>query len=125
MTNTLDPHIIFKTQKAIKISGYSITTGNDSEENPGRNPDSWKLYGTNEYNPQGATNLTLLDAVYGDKVLQDANNVTYNFTLSEMPTTAYQYYWLQIEAAENGKKLLVREKNNIINGISSEIPFLV
>ena len=29
------------------------------------------------------------------------------------------------EAAENGKNLLVNEKNNIINGISSEIPFLI
>ena len=103
------PYIIFKTQKAIKISGYSITTSNDSEEHPDRNPESWKLYGTNEYNPQGATNLTLLDAVYGDKVLQDANNVTYNFTLSEMPTTAYQYYWLQIEAAENGNIMQMSE----------------
>ena len=41
------PYIIFKTNTAIKISGYSITTGNDSATYPSRNPDSWKLYGTN------------------------------------------------------------------------------
>ena len=102
------PYIIFKTNTAIKISGYSITTGNDSATYPSRNPDSWKLYGTNDYNPEG-TKLTLIDEVYGDTVLQGENSVRYNFTLSKVPTTAYQYYWLQIEAAENGNIVQMSE----------------
>ena len=33
-------YVIFKASEAMKVTGYSITTGNDNVANPGRNPES-------------------------------------------------------------------------------------
>lgn len=49
----------------------------------------------------------------------------FNIKSTEENLSEFENMLNNFEAAENGKKLLVNEKNNIINGISSEIPFLI
>ncbi len=49
----------------------------------------------------------------------------FNIKSTEENLSQFENMLNNFEAAENGKKLLVNEKNNIINGISSEIPFLI
>lgn len=49
----------------------------------------------------------------------------FNIKSTEENLAQFENMLNNFEAAENGKTLLVNEKNNIINGISSEIPFLI
>lgn len=49
----------------------------------------------------------------------------FNIKSTEENLSQFENMLNNFEAAENGKKLLVNEKNNIISGISSEIPFLI
>ena len=41
-------YIIFSASERIQLTGYSIVTGNDNASNPGRNPQSWAIYGCND-----------------------------------------------------------------------------
>lgn len=49
----------------------------------------------------------------------------FNIKSTEENLEQFENMLNNFEAAENGKKLLVNEKNNIISGIISEIPFLI
>ncbi len=49
----------------------------------------------------------------------------FNIKSTEENLSQFENMLNNFEAAENGKKLLINEKNNIIKGISSEIPFLI
>ena len=84
--------------------GYTITTGNDNEEYNGRNPKSWKLYGNNT---GGNDAWELIDKVENDKVLQDKNNTSYDFTCEG--STSYQYFKWELSAIHGGSLLQVGE----------------
>lgn len=49
----------------------------------------------------------------------------FNIKSSEENLSKFENMLNNFEAAETGKKLLINEKNSIINNISSEIPFLI
>ena len=49
----------------------------------------------------------------------------FNIKSTEENLSQFENMLNNFEAAENGKELLVNEKNTIIKGISSEIPFLI
>ena len=49
----------------------------------------------------------------------------FNIKSTEENLSKFENMLNNFEAAETGKNLLVNEKNNIISGISSEIPFLI
>ena len=97
-------YVIFKASKAGVPVGYTITTGNDNEEYNGRNPKSWKLYGNNT---GGNDSWELIDKVENDKVLQDKNNTSYDFTCEG--STSYQYFKWEISAIHGGSLLQVGE----------------
>ena len=97
-------YVIFKASKAGVPVGYTITTGNDNEEYNGRNPKSWKLYGNNT---GGNDAWELIDKVENDKVLQDKNNTSYDFTCEG--STSYQYFKWEISAIHGGSLLQVGE----------------
>ncbi len=67
-------YVIFKASRLSAVSGYTITTGNDSGDYAGRNPKSWTLYGSNDQK-----NWTIIDQVSNDVVLQDENATAYNY----------------------------------------------
>ena len=91
VTSFDDAYIIFKTSTAVKASGYTITTADDNEKFPGRNPKNWILYGCNDYNESsGSGNWKLIHNVSNDTVLQDKNKTEYHFVF-EKTNTAYQY----------------------------------
>lgn len=69
-------YVIFKASRLGAVSGYTITTGNDSGDYAGRNPKSWTLYGSNDQK-----NWTIIDQVSNDVVLQDENATAYNYKL--------------------------------------------
>lgn len=106
-----NPNVIFQTPQPLTITGYSITTGIDNAENPGRNPVGWRLYGSNDYStdPLAGYSWMLLDEVSNDQVLEDKNTQKYDFLFSEMPTTSYKYYWLQVFGAKSGNTFQIGE----------------
>ena len=99
-------YVIFEASKAGVPVGYTITTGDDNANwgCSGRNPLSWKLYGNNE-GKDGA--WTLIDKVENDKVLQDKNYTSYDFTCEG--STSYKYFKWEISAIHSGSTLQVGE----------------
>ena len=83
------------------ITAYVLTTGNDNVNYPGRNPDEWWLYGTNDQSVfeacsiDGAefdeTQWTKLDYVYSGSVTED-NFAKCGYEIDADKQGAYQYY---------------------------------
>ncbi len=108
VTDFESAYIIFSTASSVKVSGYSITTGNDNAGNPGRNPKNWTLYGCNDYTGSGTDTWEKIHSVTKDTILQDENNKTYNFAFDK-EETAYQYYKLEITAIQSGDVMQMSE----------------
>lgn len=84
-----DAYIIFQTSSAVNVSGYIITTGDDNEEYPGRNPKNWILYGCNDYDESSVSgSWEEIHSVANDTVLQDKNKTGYHFVFDKT-NTAY------------------------------------
>lgn len=47
-------YIVVSVPDAVKVTGYTLTTGNDNSKYPGRNPSGWVLYGCNDYTGAGS-----------------------------------------------------------------------
>lgn len=82
--------IIFSMPKPTAISGYAMITANDTEKFPGRNPNSWKLYGKGFDG-----NYTQIDSsTWMDLGLSGKNYAGYGKILKN--TVAYSEYKLVI-----------------------------
>ena len=70
-----DPtYIEFNSSVAFVPTGYILTTGNDTENNPGRNPKNWKLKGKVNKNDASWTEIV---SVTDDNTLGATNNTPY------------------------------------------------
>ena len=101
--------VIFKTPEPMKVTGYSITTGNDNAENHGRNPKSWELYGSTKELGSSSNEWESIDCVDSDTTLQDENSTTYYFDLGSQTGTAYQYFMLKINATQSSSVMQMSE----------------
>ncbi|MGN0374843.1 MAG: carbohydrate-binding domain-containing protein, partial [Butyrivibrio sp.] len=88
-------YIIFSASSAIKVSGYTITTGNDTDDNPWRNPESWVIYGCNDYTGTGTGTWEEIHSVTDDTVLEGESTTDYTFAFDKT-TKAYKYFKLVI-----------------------------
>ena len=96
--------IIIEASEAIAVSGYSMTTGNDTEYVPGRNPKDWTLYGCNDYNSgTGTGTWTSIHAVEDDDLLPEENLAKVSY-LFDKTGTAYKYFKLDITANHTEKE---------------------
>lgn len=87
--------IIFSVNDPVTARYYSFTTGTDSAQWTGRNPKSWTLYGSNNYDAHRNTgDWTVIDAVADNSDLPDANCVEVRFAVDT--PAAYSYYKLEI-----------------------------
>lgn len=77
------------------VSGYKIYTANDTATHSGRNPVSWKLYGSN-VSASGA--WTEIDAKTNDTTLKAENRIAYEFTVNN--TTPYLFYKIEFTARQ-------------------------
>ena len=84
--------IEFHTASPIKVDGYMLRTGGDTEGNPGRNPKSWELKGKNE----GDSNWTTIDAKSNNNDMPAENEASRDFD-ADAPGT-YKYFRLDITA---------------------------
>ncbi|MGN0539636.1 MAG: dockerin type I repeat-containing protein [Candidatus Fimenecus sp.] len=101
-------YVVFKTDSPVFVSGYDITTANDNDENYGRNPKSWTLYGCNDYTADGGSSWVPINSVTDDNTLQDFNYTKYGYVF-EKETTAYQYYKLEITANQGAEVMQMSE----------------
>ena len=100
-------YIIFGASRRMAPTYYSMVTGNDTGNNPGRNWKQWHIYGMNAESEADVTrnsdNWVLLDNKYsigagtGMNQLPAANFATAYFTPSEANTTQYKYFKIEID----------------------------
>ena len=96
VTNFSSAYVVIEASSAIKVSGYQMSTGNDTASEPSRNPKDWVLYGCNDYNTEKKTgNWTVIHKVIGDTVLQSENEKTFSFAC-DMTDVEYKYFKLEI-----------------------------
>ena len=77
-------YIFIDAGERVELSGYRFTTANDTRNNPGRNPVTWSLFGSNNQSelPDDAA-WTLLDHRENDNTLQGVNYTPYDFIIPE------------------------------------------
>ena len=103
-------YIIFSASERIQLTGYSIVTGNDNASNPGRNPQSWAIYGCNDASAdRGSESWVLIDEVTNDTKLEDLNYKRFDFTLSNPLSEKYQYFKMEITATKGAPVLQMSE----------------
>lgn len=84
--------IQWEMESAATIRSYTLTTGNDTANNPNRNPKSWKLYGSMDGN-----SWKELDSVESGG-MEAKNHEAYTYTVDV--EGAYQYFKLEIISSE-------------------------
>lgn len=90
------PYVTFMASESnTVVSGYKIYTANDTATYSGRNPVSWKLYGSN-VSASGA--WTEIDAKTNDTSLKAENRTAYEFTVNN--TAAYLFYKIEFTARQ-------------------------
>lgn len=101
-------YIEFDATSPIKPIGYVLTTGNDTQENPGRNPRSWAIKGRNDIND----NWTILATIENGE-MPDRGYASKTFALST--STAYRYYRFEVTSLVSGSTFQLSEFYFIIN----------
>ena len=85
---------LWKFKEPMSVKFYYMTTANDNFWWNGRNPKSWKLYGSNDSDDSGNGTWTEVDNVSNDNRLPEEN---YTAVLYKVDNPArYKYYKLQI-----------------------------
>lgn len=70
---------LFDAGSEVNVYGYRIYTANDTQSNPGRNPSSWKLYGSNSKLDVSDSGWQLIDERKDDWTMQATNYEPYDF----------------------------------------------
>ena len=96
--NCKNAYVIFETSAGIAPEEYILTTANDNQSNPGRNPKSWKLYAMNaDTAPSRSTDGWIeIASVENDTKMEDLNYKEYCFSMTK-PAEKYRYFKLEIE----------------------------
>lgn len=96
--------MIFHANKPVRLGGYSITTGNDCAQFTGRNPKTWKLYGSRDAGGvnDADTKWELLASMPTDMKLKDSNNMVAEYTIPSTHQQAYQTFKWEITARKGG-----------------------
>ena len=77
-------YIYIDAGKPVSLTGYRFTTANDTQQNPGRNPVTWSLFGSNTKSdvPDDVA-WKLLDRREDDSTLGAVNYTPFDFTIPE------------------------------------------
>ena len=96
VTNFSTAYVVIEASQAVSISGYQMTTGDDTASETSRNPEDWTLYGCNDYNAESKEGTwEVIHDVIGDPVLQNVNKTAFSFACDKTKTP-YKYYKLLI-----------------------------
>ena len=102
--------VTWKYSKAINIVGYVLSTGNDTNQCPERNPEDWVLYGSND---EGVT-WTVIDTVVADEKLPAATCEDVYYELDTV-APAYSYYKMEFTKIGGGSCMQLSELELIRN----------
>ncbi|MGN0527366.1 MAG: discoidin domain-containing protein, partial [Acutalibacteraceae bacterium] len=106
VTSFSSAYIVIEASSAISVSGYQMTTGNDTASETSRNPEDWTLYGCNDYNAESKEGTwEVIHEVIGDPVLQAVNTTTYSFACDKTETP-YKYFKLLITKNSGSQKCM-------------------
>lgn len=95
-------YVVFDAAIATKMSGYTLVTGNDNDENVGRNPKDWVLYGCNDYDTTAKSGTwTALHTVADDTTMKDVNFTSYHFDIPTESQGQYRYYKFVVSAIKS------------------------
>ncbi|MBQ7505443.1 MAG: leucine-rich repeat domain-containing protein [Ruminococcus sp.] len=98
-------YVVFKTAESVCMDSYSLTTANDTQQNPSRNWKGWTIYGANfDNDSQAARNSgswEVITTVTNDDKLQAANYTTYTYDLDSV-ADSYMYYKIEVTPKANG-----------------------
>lgn len=70
---------LFDAGSEVNVYGYRLYTANDTQSSPGRNPSSWKLYGSNSKLDVSDSGWQLIDERKDDWTMQATNYEPYDF----------------------------------------------
>lgn len=101
-TSSVNPWVVIEMSSPTSAIGYHLVTGNDNSQYPGRNPRSWRVYGSNSSDLPDPydSSWVLLDTITNDSTMQDVNGTDFYFELSQ-PSAAYRYYLLWVDEKES------------------------
>ena len=106
VTNFTTAYIVIEATQAVSISGYQMTTGDDTARETSRNPEDWTLYGCNDYDSASkAGTWEVIHEVIGDPVLQNVNKTAFSFACDKTETP-YKYYKLLITKNSGSEKCM-------------------
>ncbi len=89
--NTTNPWVEFQTAWSVIVTGYKLSTANDTESDPSRNPKNWVLKGWSEEKQA----WSVLDTKSNDNTLQAMNETEYSFELAEPGKVTYQRFRME------------------------------
>lgn len=93
-------YVVFEATERVIVTGYTLTTGNDTGDYEGRNPTAWTLYGSNDCYDDDSW-VALASRTESDPELPAESLATQSYTVSGN-STYYNYYKLEITAVKEG-----------------------
>ena len=86
----------FHTASAVRVDGYTLTTGTDNETWNGRNPKDWVL----KAKVNSGDAWTTIATVSNDATMEDKNTTPYDFDVNT--PGEYQYFRIEISSTRSG-----------------------
>ena len=81
-------YFLFDAMSQIKASGYRFYTANDIDVFSERNPNSWRLYGSNtKLTDPADAGWVLIDVHNNDMIIQNVNNTPFDFYFGDVPNS--------------------------------------
>lgn len=107
---------VFEASERVTLTGYTIRTGSDNERYNGRNPYTWKIYGSNDDANHGKNGTWFeIHSVTEDATMEDENQQSYYFAIDEN-CTPYKYYKMEVSAVK------IQDEDHTVIQIGEFIP---
>ena len=102
-TNALPSWVIIESSVPIYLTGYTITTANDTKNSPGRNPKDWTIEGSNDME-----NWAVVTEVKNDQTMKAVNFTPFDFGMAPAEES-YKYFRFTVTAVRDGGLLQYSE----------------
>jgi len=94
----------FNSLQPFTPTAYTLTTGNDCEQNKNRNPKDWRLMAKAEQSDE----WTVISEVSGDQTMKDKNLEPYSFAL-DVTDRKWQYFRFEVSANQGADNMQLTE----------------
>lgn len=96
-------NVTFNTASPVQVDGYTLTTGDDTQSESGRNPKNWTLKG--KLNESDA--WTTIATVTNDNTMPAANTTDVDFVVDK--PGSYKYFYFEVTANKSGNIMQLAE----------------